>query len=65
VPITAVQSALASLIASIKPNGCTTCGLIGIDLLIRGGDPVFYNAVSKLRTNANVMSISETGVTIG
>ncbi len=32
----------------VRPTGCTACGLLGIDITIRGGDPEFFRRTAAL-----------------
>lgn len=49
---------LRSIVETIpRISGCTTCGLVGIDLILRGGDPVELGAIRNLPgvTGVNVV----------
>lgn len=64
VEIKQIHQAVERLIAaygSLRPDGCTTCGLIGIDLLLTAaGDPEPYVAVQSedLRKSAQVLQVA-------
>lgn len=58
VDIKDVHDAIEKLLTVLKPQGCITCGLGGIDIVIRPGDPVFFEEVSRVMTNKAVLSIS-------
>ncbi|MGD0985945.1 MAG: hypothetical protein ABSA65_19375 [Acidimicrobiales bacterium] len=63
VEIEDVREALKVLIEGLRPGGCTTCGLLGVDIVIRAGDPVFYEQVSQVTAIKEVLSVSQGAAT--
>jgi hypothetical protein len=60
VTIKELHEAVEQLLVGIRPRGCTACGLVGVDLVLRGGDPEFYRQVSELTANKAVLSVAQT-----
>lgn len=48
VSIEDIHKAIDRMIEVSQPGGCTRCGLIGLDLVLKGDPPDFYGKVGQL-----------------
>jgi hypothetical protein len=58
VQLEAVHKALDLLIRNLAPGNCPACGFMGLDLLIRAGDPVLYEKVGPIAEFEEVLDTS-------
>ncbi len=54
-----IHEVIVEIIKSIHPQGCGNCGLVGVDLVLRGGDPDLFSEISQLTANKNVLAVSQ------
>lgn len=52
-----VHKAVEDLIRRLNPSGCTRCGLTGIDLTLRSGDPEIHNGLNELLRDDDVIGV--------
>ena len=54
-----IHEVIVEIIGGIRPDGCEHCGLLGVDLVIRGGDPEFYRQIAKVSANKDVVAVTQ------
>lgn len=54
-----IHEIIVEVISGIRPRGCESCGLGGIDLVIRGGDPELFKQLARVSANKNVLSVGQ------
>jgi FlaG/FlaF family flagellin (archaellin) len=52
-----IHLAVDEVVRGLRPGGCTTCGLGGWDITLRGVDPGEFENVAALTKNPGVLSI--------
>ncbi|MFT2019983.1 hypothetical protein ACMA1D_29730 [Streptomyces sp. 796.1] len=52
-----IHKAVEDLVRKLEPGGCTGCGLLGIDLILRSGDPEVHNGLNELLRDEGVIGV--------
>ncbi|WP_344443735.1 hypothetical protein [Kitasatospora nipponensis] len=52
-----VHAAVADLLRNLKPGGCSGCGLVGVDVTIRSGDPEVFRGVKDVLHSTGVIGV--------
>ncbi len=65
VAIEDIHAAIDRLIDGIAPDGCTVCGLVGIDIVFRAGDPEPYERIRPINEIDSVLEVSHKRGSIG
>ncbi|MGA2837574.1 MAG: hypothetical protein ABSF84_13340 [Acidimicrobiales bacterium] len=54
-----IHRVIVEILECIRPRGCLTCGLLGVDLVLRGGDPEVFDQIAQVSANPKVLSVSQ------
>ncbi|WP_031072848.1 hypothetical protein [Streptomyces sp. NRRL WC-3742] len=57
VGVQTIHSTVENLVRTLKPGGCSHCGLVGIDLTLRAGDPELSGGLKELLHHDDVIGV--------
>ncbi|MFI6154694.1 hypothetical protein ACIBCA_18625 [Kitasatospora sp. NPDC051170] len=61
VGVKSIHTTVENLVRTLKPGGCSACGLVGIDLTLRAGDPELAGGLKEVIQHNDVIGVDIQG----